>query len=165
MKELRLLLVEDTGSEVERALAAILAKFPGMRMRKMDAIGEEGVQYVWIFDPQNSEPPACSLHVVGDMQNNYVYSHRKTFDAIFTDLMFPVLSDTTPGPNGITVMIRGLEQDMIVGVCTDLDHHGAPYFQDVRRVLPECKQAMLAYDGQKNWSAVVDAVFEKLQRG
>lgn len=78
-----------------------------------------------------------------------------------TDLMFPCVEGNPEMPNGVSVVLAAIKEELVVAVCTDTNHHDAQFFQDLHPMLSEKAAYAIPYCmDAKDWGKAVAGVLQ-----
>lgn len=80
---------------------------------------------------------------------------------IVTDLMFPCVEGNPEMPNGVSVVLAAIKEELVVAVCTDTNHHDAQFFQDLHPMLSDKAAYVIPYCmDAKDWDKAVSGVLQ-----
>jgi len=163
------LVIENKKEEQQQALMAIAKRFPPQGEATNFGGFDEG-DYWWRHtEDENSltvvwlAKTMAGFHEVFRLvlaQIQLTVVKRKDV-LIITDLMFPGVEGNSEMPNGVSVVLAAIKEELFVAVCTDTNHHDAQFFQDLRPMLSDQAAYSIPYCvDEKDWDEAVSGVIQ-----
>lgn len=163
------LVIENKREEQARALAAIELKFPpkgeATNFGSFDrpdywwrhTEDENSLTVVWLAKTMSGFREV--LRKALEQIRLTVMKREDVF--LMTDLMFPCVEGNPEMPNGVSVVLAAIKEELVVAVCTDTNHHDAQFFQDLHPMLSEKAAYTIPYCmDAKDWDKAVDGVLQ-----
>ena len=135
----KIIVVEDKLEELEKACDLVMAK--------------------------GFMPLACSTNE--DAVDTIKKYQDKGLVGILTDLHFPVREGGSPeGASGAHIVLKSLEADIPVVICSDIDHHYATWATDLVGAIEKATGKKVAgfVQDSKNWERALSLLFNEKEK-